>query len=110
MTKSEIEKLIEYIDDKVEKRVVDLVVTRPVVCSVNDLYDLLRRYPTDEEKTCDSTESRPMVMLFLDGNLTPLNFVKSIIDSGLLTVDEISEMIAYLEVYTHYHSDGGILK
>lgn len=55
MTKSEIEKLIEYIDNKIEKRVLEEfpgIYHRAVICSVNDLYDLLREYPVEPEKTC----------------------------------------------------------
>lgn len=61
MTKPEIEKLIKFIDEHISKRgfnehfhdgekIVDKGVQ--VVCKVNELYDLLREYPTDEEKTC----------------------------------------------------------
>lgn len=61
MTKPEIEKLIAFIDDRIPKRAFDSQFFDPptacskgvrIICEVNDLYDLLREYPTDEEKTC----------------------------------------------------------
>ena len=59
MTKSEIEKLIEYIDNTIPKRAFDEshryvtdVVEKGVqiYCKVNDVFDLLRDYPTEMEK------------------------------------------------------------
>lgn len=61
MTKAEIEELIKFIDGRITKRafnehfhdgekIVDKGVQ--VVCKINDLYDLLREYPVEEEKTC----------------------------------------------------------
>lgn len=61
MTKSEIEKLIEYIDDTIQKRAFDehyhngerfVDKDVQVYCKVNDVFDLLRNYPTELEKTC----------------------------------------------------------
>ena len=62
MTKAEIEKLIIFIDERIPKRafdhqVFDGALTRStgdvkVMCEVNSLYDLIREYPVEEEKTC----------------------------------------------------------
>lgn len=61
MIKAEIEKLIEFIDERIPKRAFDepfhdgaKIVDKgvQVVCKINDLYDLLREYPVEEEKTC----------------------------------------------------------
>ena len=48
MTKSEIEKLIEYLQSDLPKCVHDEGIT----CKVTDVFKLLRGYPVDEEKTC----------------------------------------------------------
>lgn len=61
MTKSEIEKLIEYIDNSIVKlgfnehyhngtEVIDKGVR--IYCKVDALYNLLREYPVEPEKTC----------------------------------------------------------
>lgn len=59
MTKSEIEKLIEYIDTSVQKRVFDeryhageemIENSLQVCCRVNDIFDLLDKYPVEHEK------------------------------------------------------------
>lgn len=62
MTKAEIEKLIEFIDERIPKRafdnqVFDGALTRSaggvrIMCEVNGLFDLLREYPVEDEKTC----------------------------------------------------------
>jgi hypothetical protein len=61
MTKAEIEKLITFIDERIPKRAFDnqLFDNVPacskgikVMCEINGLFDLLREYPTEEEKTC----------------------------------------------------------
>lgn len=52
MTKTEIEKLIAYIDNNAEKKEVYMGgIIETFVFSVNDLYDLLRNYPIECDKT-----------------------------------------------------------
>lgn len=116
MTKSEIEKLIEYLQSDLPKTLVDEhaivgektnVSKAGIYCKVGTLFDLLREYPTELEKTCGPGEGKTEVTLLLDGDATPLNLAKAIIDSGLLYRGQLGEMIAYLDVYFNYHSDGG---
>lgn len=61
MTKSEIEKLIEYIDDNVPKMALEgnCYIDKesdanrwPIHCKLASIYDLLREYPVDPEKSC----------------------------------------------------------
>lgn len=115
MTKSEIEKLIEHLDNAIPKRAFDerfhdgeKFVDKgvQVYCKVNDAFDALRAYRVEPEEISDKLK----VSLFLDGDMTPLNLVKALVDSRLLGVDELTEVAAYLEVYADHHSDGGFLR
>lgn len=48
MTKSEMENLIEYLRAEVPK----YVLGEGIMCRVSEIFDILRKYPEESEKTC----------------------------------------------------------
>ena len=62
MTKSEIEKLIDYLNDNIPEMVTagngyigeefEETGSHPIYCKMRSVYNLLREYPIEPEKTC----------------------------------------------------------
>lgn len=115
MTNSDIESLITYLQHDLPKSVFSehfhdgekMVEKGSIYCKVTTLFDVLRNYPVEPEKTCGPGEGKVEVTLVCGGDVTPLSSAKAIIDTGLFTAVELGELAEYLKVYLKFNVNGG---